>query len=140
LAAEPPALAVVGGHEADVVVPLEGGVDDDDGDLAAHRAGDGADERAVVEGRQHDAVDPAAHEAFDLRDLAVPVVFTQGTAPDDLGPHLAGRLDRARMDALPEDVRRALRDDRNLQLPRGGAGGGAAGGPGTLFTAAAAAE
>ncbi len=35
--------------------------------------------------------DTPAHEAFDLGDLAVPVVLAQGPAPDDLRAHLARR-------------------------------------------------
>ena len=69
------ALVVVGGDEADVVLALEAGVDDDDRDLLAHGVLDGPDEGPVVERGQDDAVDAAADDVLDHGDLLGPVVL-----------------------------------------------------------------
>ena len=50
--------AVVGGHEADVVAPLQARVDHDDGDPVAFRVGHRLSERDLVERRQHDPDTP----------------------------------------------------------------------------------
>ena len=55
----------------------------------------------------------AADEALDLGDLRVAIVLAQRAAPDHLDPELLAGLVRAGVDALPELVRRPLRDDRD---------------------------
>ena len=76
LAAKPPALFVVGGDEADVVVALQPGVDDDDWNLLLHRGAHRPHERGVVERGEDDASDAAANGVLDLGDLRVPIIFT----------------------------------------------------------------
>ena len=113
LAAEPSALEVVGRDEADVAVALQPRVEDDDGDLPGDRVVDGLDQRRLVERGDHDARDAAADEALDLGHLRVAIVLAQRPAPDDRGAvFLAGALG-AGADALPELVRRALRNHRD---------------------------
>ena len=82
---------------------------------------DRSGERDLVERRQHDAGDAARDEALDLGHLRVAIVFADRPAPDHLDAIFLGGTVRAGMDALPEHVRRPLRDDRNRQ--RRGAGG-----------------
>ena len=76
-------------------------------------------QRPGVERRQHDAADALALEALDDLDLLLAVVLAQRALPDDadvdaLRLQLALGLDRAGVDGVPELVRRALRDDRDL--------------------------
>ena len=75
----------------------------------------GPAQRGLVERRQHDAGDAAADEALDFGDLRVAVVLAERTAPDDSTPSSFAGLVRAGMDALPELVRRPLRDDGDRQ-------------------------
>jgi hypothetical protein len=110
LAAHASALQVVGGDEADVVVAFQPRVEDDDGDFFRARFLDRLHERRLVERREADPRDAAAHRVLDLRDLRVAVVFAQRSAPDDVHAELGAGLLGARPDALPEHVRRALRD------------------------------
>src|SRR5436853_3179941 len=82
---------------------------------------DGPHQRAVVEGRQHQAADALRDEAFDNLYLLLAVVFAQRPFPDHLDfsslrRQLARRFDRAGMNALPEFVCRAFGDNGDGQL------------------------
>ena len=118
VAGEPPALAVVGCDEAHVAAALESRIDHDDRNAAARGVCNRRRERGLVERREHDAGHTAADEPFDLRHLRVAVVLPQRSAPDDRRACLARGLLGAGVDALPEDVRRALRDDGDRQPAR----------------------
>ncbi len=104
LAGEAAADVVVGGHEADVVLALQTGVEDDDGNLALHRAADGSDEGGVVEGRERDAGDAASDRVLDFGHLRVAVVLAKRSAPRDGDPEFRRRLFGTGVDALPERV------------------------------------
>ena len=121
LAAQLAALEVVGGDEADVVAALQPGIEDHDRDLPSRRVATGPASAASSSGASTMPGDAARDEAFDLGHLRVAIVFAQRPAPDHLGAQLLGGTIGAGMNALPEHVRRALRDDRNRQ--RRGAGG-----------------
>ena len=84
LTAKLPALDVVGGDEADVVVALQAGIEDHDRNLLADRVVHRTDERGFIERREHNAGHAAADEAFDLGHLRVAVVLAQRSAPDQL--------------------------------------------------------
>src|SRR5262249_30981071 len=109
LAAELSAFDVVGGDEADVVAALQARVEDDDGNLLPDGLLHWRHESGFVERRDTDAGDAAADEAFHLRDLRVAIVFPQRSAPDDRDAEIRRGFLRARVDALPEDMRRAFR-------------------------------
>ena len=103
--------AVVGRDEADVLAPLQPGIDDDDRNLRARGIADRADERRLVERREHDPRHAARDEALDLGHLRCPIVFAKRAPPDDVDAKLASGLRSARVNALPEYVRCALGDD-----------------------------
>ncbi len=115
-AAMRPPQAVVGGDEADVVAALQSRVDDDDWNLRARRVAHRPHQRRFVERRQHDARHTARDEAFDLGDLRRAIVFAKRASPDDVDAKLLRRLRRACVNALPEHVRRALRNDGDCHL------------------------
>ena len=73
----------------------------------------GADQRRVVERRQRDAGDAARDGVLDLADLRIAIVLAQRSAPRDRDAELLRRLLGAGVDALPEGVRRALRNHRH---------------------------
>src|SRR4029079_97769 len=112
LAAQLAAFEVVGRHEADVVLALQPGVEDDDRDLLPHRVINWSDEGGFIERREDDARDASTDEAFNLRYLRIAIVLAKRTAPDHLDAELLRRLVRAGMNALPERVARALRNHR----------------------------
>ena len=118
LAAQPSADLVVGRDEADVVVALQPRIDDHDGDLLPHRRAHRRHHRRIVERCEDDARDAAADGVLDLGDLGIPIVLAQGPAPGDVDVELGARFARAGMDALPEGVRRALRNHRDRQPAR----------------------
>jgi hypothetical protein len=82
---------------------------------------DGTNERAIIEWRQHDAIDALRYESFNNLNLQFTIVFTQRTLPNYFNL-CAGRrqlpscLDATRMDALPKLVRRAFGNDSDRQL------------------------
>src|SRR5205085_4853735 len=105
------ALPVVCGDVGDVVLRADAGVEDRDGDALALRAFDDGDERVAVRGREHDAGDAPVDGVLDDVDLAGVVGLLRRAVPRDLDVRLLARRVRARVDALPEEVRDALRDD-----------------------------
>ena len=60
--------------------------------------------------------DTACHEALDFGNLRRPLVLAQRTAPDHRDVQFLRRLFGAGVDALPERVRRALRNDGDREL------------------------
>jgi len=110
-----PALVIIGGDEADIVLTLKSRINDHDRDLFPGRVLNGAAERPVVEGGEDDAVDPAAYEVLHDRDLLGPVVLFLGAFPEDPDVQLPGRLDRPGMDGFPELVGHSLGDDGDLE-------------------------
>ena len=111
-----PAQTVVGRDEADVIAALQSRVDDDDWNLRARRVADRTHERRFVERSEDDARYAARDEAFDLGDLRRAIVFAKRSPPDDVDAKLLRRLGRACVNALPEHVRRALRNHGDRQL------------------------
>ena len=114
------ALLVVGRDETDRIPGRQRGVDDHGGDAGALRFLDRPHQRARIERGEHDAVDALAQEPFDDLDLLLAVVLANRALPGEADGHalrlvLPLRLDRAGMDALPELVRRPLRDHRHVQ-------------------------
>ena len=105
---------VVGGDEADVVVALERGVDDYDRDFLrsplAHRRHD----RRVVEGRENDAEAPRVTE-FSISATCASRSSSRRGPRQDVDVELRRGLARAGVDALPEDVRGAFRNDGDRQ-------------------------
>ena len=115
------ALAVVGRHEADRDVRLEAGVDDHRGHTGPLRFLHRAHQGAVVERCEHDPLDALAEKPLHDLYLLLPIVLAERSLPDDahrraLGRELARRLDRPRVDALPEFVGRSLGDDRDRDV------------------------
>ena len=82
---------------------------------------DGPHQRAIVERRKHQPIDTLRNKAFDYLNLLFAIIFAQRALPYDfdLGPlrrQFARRFDCPGMNALPEFMRRAFRDDRDGQL------------------------
>ena len=88
------------------------------GIFASTRLSHGADERLVVERREHDARDALRGERLHDVDLRFEIVFLERALPDDVDAELLRRLDRAGVDRFPELVRRALRDHRDARRTR----------------------
>src|SRR5262249_61837571 len=106
------AVMIVAGHEADRVLRLERGGDDDRGNAGALRFFDRTDERVLVERREDDAVDVPRGESFDDLHLLFTIVFADRSLPDDVDAHAVPRLvarglHRAGVNRLPELVRGA---------------------------------
>src|SRR5215207_5263261 len=104
------ALPVVGRDVGDVVLGADAGVEDGDGDALARGALDDGDERVPVRGREHDAVHPAVDGVLDDVGLPRVVGLLRRSLPNDLDVGFFTRGLRPRVDALPEEVRDALRD------------------------------
>src|SRR5215204_33924 len=105
------ALLVVGRDVGDVVLGADAGVEDGDGDALARGTLDDRDERVLGRGREHDAVHAAVDGVLDDVGLPRVVGLLRRPLPDDLDARLLPRGLRAGVDALPEEVRDALRDD-----------------------------
>ena len=106
-----PAKVVVGHYERDDLVRVDGRIEDRDRYAAIRGALDDRDQRLGIHWRQHDTVGLAGDEVLDDGDLTRRIDFHLGRVPLDVELELAARLDRARMDRLPECVVRALGDN-----------------------------
>jgi hypothetical protein len=115
LTRQPAGCAIVGGHEACVVLALEIGVEDDDGHAGLHRCLHGRDQRRVVERCQHHAGDTLRREALHQVDLRLQVVFLERPLPDDLDAQLFTGLHGAGVHGLPKLVRRSFGYDGQAQ-------------------------
>ena len=113
-----PAARLSVATKLDVIVALEIGVEDDDRDLRLRRLLHRRAERRVVERREHDAADALRDERAHDVDLRLEVVLLERALPDDVDVDLLRRLHRAGVHALPELVRRPLRDHGDLEARR----------------------
>src|SRR5260221_1304700 len=116
LAGKLAAVVVVTGDEAECIIRLERRVDDDRRDAGALGLLDRAHQGVFVERRQDDAVHVLGEDSLDLLHLLLAVVLAQRPFPDDVDGDVlrgvvTGGLDGSGMNALPELVRRSLRDD-----------------------------
>ena len=110
------ALAVVGGHEADVVAALQPGVDDDDRDPARVASAPAAASAESSSGASTmpatpRLMKPSTSEICESRS-------SSRSGPRQMTVHveLLCRFLRAGVNALPEHVRRAFRDHRDRGL------------------------
>ena len=94
LRAEFAAFAVVRGDEADVLLPLEAGINDDGGDACGTSFGDDLAQAAAVEWREDDTVDAAGDHVFHDGDLLASVVFFLWTLSRRSGRRVPRRLFR----------------------------------------------
>ena len=112
------ALAIVGGHEADNRIRIKRRIDDHGRHVGALRFLNRAHQGAIVQRRQHDAIDALRSETFDHLDLLLAIVFAQRAFPDH--SHLVARrrkltrrFDGAGVNAFPKLMRSALGDNRD---------------------------
>jgi hypothetical protein len=109
---------IVAGDEADRIARLECGVDHHGGDTGSRGLFDGTNERVLVERRQHDPIHSLREKPLHNLHLLLTVILAKRPFPDDLDvdvlrAKVARRFDCSGMNALPELVRRPLRDHRD---------------------------
>jgi hypothetical protein len=115
------AVMIVAGDEADRIARLECGVDHHGGDTGSRGFLDGTYERVLVERRQHDPIHSLREKPLHNLHLLLTVILAKRPFPDDLDvdvlrAKVARRFDCSGMNALPELVRRPLRDHSCLYL------------------------
>ncbi len=123
-----PGLLAVGGDEAGEIlagVAVEGGIEDDNGDLLIDHGLDWSDQGGVVERGEDDPVDALGLELLNDLDLLGAVVLLVRALPNDRDTQVFAGLLGALLHALPEDMRGALGNDGDGEgRVRGFVGGG----------------
>ena len=119
LAGELAALVVVGRDEADEVAALQTRSRRSRPEpRCVARSITGATSADSSSGASAMPDDAARDGVLDLGDLRVAIVLAQRPAPRDVDAELLRRSPRPGMDALPEDVRRALRNHGDGHVAR----------------------
>ena len=106
-------FVVVGGEEAHVVVAVDAGVKDGDGDAGGGGAVERAEKDFAFRGGDGDAIDAAGDEAIEDLDLAGVVGFRGGAVPFDLDAVFFAGGHGAGLDGEPEEMGGGFGDHRD---------------------------